>query len=470
MGSDGVTRLIDFGTSRAPGENIGEAGLRCKPRYASPEMMSGGAVWPESDIFSMGAVLFQLLSKQPAFSADPRRRKKESLVPNPSMLNRRAPTPFDPICQRALDPDSDGRFHSAREMLEALDQAVEESGIELRRLRVSFWVRRVIQSRHGDVEFDINELEELLDGKRAGQRTSARASSNQSSNSAPATPTTAPRDWTIPPPTVTVRRPNEPGAASSSSSSDEYAAVPSSERLGAAARYDDGATESNLSLRARLWLTGVITAIVVFVALFAVFQPDKFKSLFTLHTGEAFPPAPPSVGQPDTDTPRPAVERPPVEAQAEPEPTDEQEGKPDQATAEPLPVTPETETPTPQTAPPRPTPAKTPAKETSKDIAPTPTAPPPQAVPPKPAPSAQFPKQKANAKPSPAPVPVSPAPATTKATPGADSSQPKAATPPPPSVEARTAPAPAPPATPGPAIPRTEQRTQRGRPTAPVQP
>jgi serine/threonine protein kinase len=162
VGKDGQTRLIDFGTSRAPGSPVVDAQVRCKPRYSSPELMAGEAVGPTSDVFAVGAVLFEMLSRQPAFSSDPRRRKRESFVPNPSLLNRRAPTRFDALCQRALAPAAADRFQSAREMLEAIDQAVASSQIELRKERVAGWVYRLLRSRSGDVEFDLSELEDLL--------------------------------------------------------------------------------------------------------------------------------------------------------------------------------------------------------------------------------------------------------------------------------------------------------------------
>ncbi len=255
VGADGVTRVIDFGSARPPGQTVDDAAVRCKPRYSSPEMMAGDAVDATSDVFSMGAVLFQVLSKQPAFSADPARRKAESLVPNPSMLNRRAPTRFDPICQRALDPDASKRYQSAREMLEALDEAVELSSIELRRQRVNFWVRRVIQSRHGDVEFDINELQELLEDN--GGPTRARRNS--------LTP--------VPPGTMRQTEPEEE-AADSSQHGAAAAHVPETSEAAAAPG------EPAVDLRKRLWVTSVVVGVVLAVVVFALLKPDVFRGWF----------------------------------------------------------------------------------------------------------------------------------------------------------------------------------------------
>ncbi len=278
VGADGRTRLIDFGTSRAPGKAVSDANVRCKPRYSSPEVMAGEAVGPQADLFSMGAVLFQLLSKQPAFSADPRRRKKESLVPNPSLLNRRAPTPFDPICQRALDPDPEGRYSSARDMLEALDAAVETSGIELRRARISFWVRRVIQSRHGDVEFDMSELEELLDTRRGRHRELPSSTSNEvpSAPSSENTKDVKPhKGRSVPPPPV------EPV--------DQATSDPPSSSLGAASRYSVAPPGEaySLSFTARLWITGASIGATIAIILFAVLKPEVFDAWF----GEAEQPS-----------------------------------------------------------------------------------------------------------------------------------------------------------------------------------
>ena len=72
--SNGV-KLIDFGLARptcrdgsAPKPNSDTPGLLVgTPRYMSPEQLLGHAATPVSDLFAAGAILFEMLSRRPAF-------------------------------------------------------------------------------------------------------------------------------------------------------------------------------------------------------------------------------------------------------------------------------------------------------------------------------------------------------------------------------------------------------------------
>ena len=71
--SRGVVKLVDFGLAGNLGENPqDEPEFLCTPQYGSPEQIQGWALDERSDIYSLGATLFHLLTGKPPFERDSR--------------------------------------------------------------------------------------------------------------------------------------------------------------------------------------------------------------------------------------------------------------------------------------------------------------------------------------------------------------------------------------------------------------
>jgi eukaryotic-like serine/threonine-protein kinase len=70
--SGGEVKVLDFGIARADGPAGGTRtlGVLGTPAYLSPEQASGGPAGPQSDLYSLGCVLFEMLTGSPPFTAD----------------------------------------------------------------------------------------------------------------------------------------------------------------------------------------------------------------------------------------------------------------------------------------------------------------------------------------------------------------------------------------------------------------
>ncbi|MBA2719730.1 MAG: serine/threonine protein kinase, partial [Chloroflexi bacterium] len=143
----GQVRVADFGIARAAGDGgATTAGVVIgSPQYVSPEQVAGDDVTPASDIYSLGVVVYELLTgRRPFDGPSPAvvalQRLREDPAP-PSALAPELPEELDEIVLRAMARDPAARFPSAAEFGVALESF---------RLRELGGVRRTGSSVRGD--------------------------------------------------------------------------------------------------------------------------------------------------------------------------------------------------------------------------------------------------------------------------------------------------------------------------------
>ena len=127
-------RVLDFGIAKAVAEEETASGLTqdgrapLSPAYASPEQLRGEPrLTPASDVFSLGALAFQLLSGQRPFTEQDRNRFAAGMdVPVPSLRARNPAVPqeVEALVARALAVNAAERFENAGVMADALDAAI----------------------------------------------------------------------------------------------------------------------------------------------------------------------------------------------------------------------------------------------------------------------------------------------------------------------------------------------------------
>jgi serine/threonine-protein kinase len=135
---DGVLRLLDFGLATAACDpEITKAGtLLGSPYYMSPEQARGERGDARSDVYSAGAVLYELAAGRPPFHAPGTHAiiyaHLHEIPKPPSEWNRNVPAGLSRVVLKALAKHPAERFQTANEFLKALEVVwAEENGATL---------------------------------------------------------------------------------------------------------------------------------------------------------------------------------------------------------------------------------------------------------------------------------------------------------------------------------------------------
>jgi beta-lactam-binding protein with PASTA domain len=126
--AEGRARVADFGIARAGASEITQTGsVLGTAQYLSPEQAQGLPVTAASDLYSVGVMLYEALTRRVPFDADTpvavALKQVSEQAPPPSKLNPRVPPALDAVVLKALAKDPANRFASAEQFLAALDAA-----------------------------------------------------------------------------------------------------------------------------------------------------------------------------------------------------------------------------------------------------------------------------------------------------------------------------------------------------------
>ncbi|HEX4984772.1 MAG TPA: serine/threonine-protein kinase [Burkholderiales bacterium] len=133
---NGRVKIMDFGIARMRSSDLKtQTGLMMgTPRYMSPEQVAGRPVDQRSDIFSLGTVLYELLTGTKLFSGNDATEIMYNVsqlrpVP-PSRINRQVPAMLDLVAARALEKDANERYQDAHQFAADLRACLNELGVQ----------------------------------------------------------------------------------------------------------------------------------------------------------------------------------------------------------------------------------------------------------------------------------------------------------------------------------------------------
>ena len=130
VGSDGISRITDFGVARAESRISATRGgaLKGKLGYMSPEQVKSQPVDRRSDLYAAGAVFWEMLTGERLFQADNDAAMIAHILAGarqgPRSVAAGVPEPLDFTCMRALANDPGDRYPTAAAFAEALEHAV----------------------------------------------------------------------------------------------------------------------------------------------------------------------------------------------------------------------------------------------------------------------------------------------------------------------------------------------------------
>ena len=141
--------VTDFGLARLPGAadltRTGE--MLGTPRYMSPEQVAGGVgVDHRTDVYSLGATLYELLALRPAFPGtdahDLLRRVASEEPPALRAVARSVPADLETITLKAMAKEPAERYATARQLAEDLGRYLEDRPVLARRPSASHRLRK----------------------------------------------------------------------------------------------------------------------------------------------------------------------------------------------------------------------------------------------------------------------------------------------------------------------------------------
>ncbi len=152
--ANGTARVMDFGIARAlSSEKLGDTAFFGTPLYMAPEYITSKHYTAQSDLFSVGMILYEMLAGVPAVRGSNVYETLHNIVnaafAPPSKQNAEVDDKLDDIVLKALAKSPENRYASAAEMAQALSRYLNPEPVENRAGRdsqqstVEFLLRRM---------------------------------------------------------------------------------------------------------------------------------------------------------------------------------------------------------------------------------------------------------------------------------------------------------------------------------------
>ncbi len=128
VGTDGLTRVLDFGVAKARGRvhNTNDGEIKGKVPYMPPEQLYGEDIDRTVDVYAAGVVAWEALTAQRLFDGPNEavimRGITEEPVPTPGSIVEGLSPALDALVMRAISRDKNERFATAQEMATALEE------------------------------------------------------------------------------------------------------------------------------------------------------------------------------------------------------------------------------------------------------------------------------------------------------------------------------------------------------------
>lgn len=138
--ADGSIKILDFGIATAKGSmQLTQANnVMGSVHYLAPELAKGEAASPQSDIYALGIVLYEMLAGDVPFKADQAvqiaLKHMREPMPDVRLINASVPQSIANVITRATAKDPNNRYGSCREMLQEISTCLRPERLNERKL------------------------------------------------------------------------------------------------------------------------------------------------------------------------------------------------------------------------------------------------------------------------------------------------------------------------------------------------
>ena len=138
--ADGSIKILDFGIATAKGSmQLTQANnVMGSVHYLAPELAKGEAASPQSDIYALGIVLYEMLAGDVPFKADQAvqiaLKHMREPMPDVRLINASVPQSIANVITRATAKDPNNRYGSCREMLQDISTCLRPERLNERKL------------------------------------------------------------------------------------------------------------------------------------------------------------------------------------------------------------------------------------------------------------------------------------------------------------------------------------------------
>ncbi|MBN2723618.1 MAG: serine/threonine protein kinase [Deltaproteobacteria bacterium] len=145
----GEVKVVDFGLAKAASqiEDTEPGVIKGKFSYLSPEAVMGLEVDSRADVFSLGIVLFELLSNRRLFygatDLETVQFVEKAFVPRVSAINPEVPQALEKILQKALSRDREKRYQKCEDFIDDLNSILFTYGLKVSNRDVAKLVRKI---------------------------------------------------------------------------------------------------------------------------------------------------------------------------------------------------------------------------------------------------------------------------------------------------------------------------------------